>query len=54
MKKTADDKLIAELRLTTRRMARTATALAFGGMTGAELSRLVRKEMDEADGDMTA
>lgn len=49
MKKTADDKLIAELRLTTRRMARTATALAFGGMTGAELSRLVRKEMDEAD-----
>lgn len=49
MKKTADDKLIAELRLTTRRMDRTATALAFGGMTGAELSRLVRKEMDEAD-----
>lgn len=49
MKKTADEKLVAELRLTTRRMARIATALAFGGMTGLELSQLVRKEMDEAD-----
>ena len=49
MKKTTDEKLIAELRLTTRRMARIATALAFGGMTGLELSQLVRKEMDEAD-----
>lgn len=49
MKKTTDKKLIAELRLTTRRMARIATALAFGGMTGLELSQLVRKEMDEAD-----
>ncbi len=49
MKKTADEKLKLELRLTTRRMTRIATALAFGGMTGAELSQLVRKEMDEAD-----
>lgn len=49
MKKTTDEKLIAELRLTTRRMARIATALAFGGMTGLELARLVRKEMDELD-----
>ena len=36
MKKTADEKLKLELRLTTRRMTRIATALAFGGMTGAE------------------
>ena len=49
MKKTTDEKLVAELRLTTRRMTRIATALAFGGMTGLELSQLVRKEMDEAD-----
>ena len=49
MKKTTNEKLVAELRLTTRRMTRIATALAFGGMTGLELSQLVRKEMDEAD-----
>ena len=49
MKKTADEKLVAELRLAIRRMTRIAIALAFGGMTGLELSQLVRKEMDEAD-----
>lgn len=49
MKKTTDEKLIAELRLTTRRMNRIAVALAFGGMTGLELSQIVREEMDKAD-----
>ena len=49
MKKTTDEKLIAELRLATRRMTRIATALAFGGMTGLELVQLVREEMDKAD-----
>lgn len=49
MKKTTDEKLIAELRLATRRITRIATALAFGGMTGLELSQLVREEMDRAD-----
>lgn len=49
MKKTTDEKLIAELRLATRRMTRIATALAFGGMTGLELAQLVREEMDKAD-----